>query len=91
MPTTSSCLICGERDDLSTVRVDGATEPLCADHHAALGADAEREFVDRDELLAHPSLDRRDGPDRRGQERRMFPRPEGRRLGRGRRADDPRI
>ena len=89
MPSASSCLFCGEKEDLVAVPVDDAPAHLCAAHHAALGADADRTFTDRDELLSHPALDRRAGDDRRGQERRMFPRPEGRRLGLGRRASDP--
>ena len=89
MPTTSSCLICGGRDDLMEICVDETTEHLCAEHRAALGADGRRVFTERNALLSHPALDRRGGADRRTQERRMFPRPEGRRLGLGRRATDP--
>ncbi|MEQ9318071.1 MAG: hypothetical protein RIF41_02890 [Polyangiaceae bacterium] len=91
MPTTSSCFVCGRNDTLVAVRVDDGTRPLCASHHAALGADADRTFPDEAALLSHPGLDRRDEGERRAQERRMFPRPEGRRRDRGRRADDPRV
>lgn len=88
IPNEHRCLVCARREPLRGVVVDGRQILLCAEHHAALG-EASEALSDLAGLMARPGLDRRSGRDRRRRERRMFPRPEGRRLGMGRRASDP--
>lgn len=97
------CAVCGgpagRGGRLSRVIIQGRSLDLCR-VHAAVVAAARPEtfdemlalFASADADLAAQSLERRAGPDRRAQvDRRAFPpRPEGRRLNGGRRAEDPR-
>lgn len=68
-----------------------AEEPmlLCPDHHARLGDRRPDSYADLVSFFEETGLDRRQGRRRRQQRRQFPPRPEGRRMGGGRRADDP--
>jgi hypothetical protein len=81
------CAICHSHAQLSEVVVAGKPTLLCGAHREAVGDAAS--FEDLAAALA--AIDRRAEArsDRREQERRMFPRPEGRRMGGGRRDGDP--
>jgi len=81
-----TCLLCGRRDGLRRIATAEGDAFLCSEHAQQLSDHA----ADLASVLERLGIERRKGGDRRQGERRMFPRPEGRRLSRGRRATDPR-
>jgi ribosome-binding protein aMBF1 (putative translation factor) len=88
------CLICGSDGDLHGVVIEGRQILLCEAHRDSADSAASSSATSSPaEALARlgtqPGVDRRRRGDRRQRERRMFPRPEGRRLGAGRRVEDP--
>lgn len=95
-----SCPVCGESDP-SRVReivVEGREIFLC-ETHAGIVVRARPETLEevrdllREQVKAGGQAERRSPVDRRdptSPDRRVFPRPEGRRMGYGRRATDPR-
>ncbi len=88
MSDTPRCAVCPEPEAHARIFVGGEPMFVCTAHAELLGAQVftEREaFAARLEALG---LEPRKRRERRRGERRMFPRPEGRRLGDGRRADD---
>lgn len=84
MSSRPQCAVCPETAALRGIIVAGAELFLCSIHEQKLGARTPESFEQLAQLLAT----RRASPDRRRGERRAFPRPEGRRLNDGRRAED---
>lgn len=103
MSSTPKCAVCPETAPLHGILVAGAALLLCEAHQRKLGGRAPETFDELAALMAAPNAaapnedeitgaqppaQRRRASDRRRGERRAFPRPEGRRLNDGRRADD---
>lgn len=91
-----SCAVCGGGDTngtgMSRVVIQGRSLALCRTHASTVVMAMPKTFEDLRALFAGVTLDEpRSSSDRRAPlDRRMFPpRPEGRRLGIGRRAADP--
>jgi hypothetical protein len=78
------CAICHSHAQLSDVVVAGEPSLLCREHRDAAGDAA----IFDDLAALRAAIDRRAEGDRRDEERRMFPRPEGRRMADGRRDGD---
>jgi len=69
--------------------IEGRRLRLCRDHHALVRAALPRSLKALALALRLPAIERRMHGRRSGYDRRMFPRPEARRMGAGRRATDP--
>lgn len=95
-PPKTPCPLCGESAParVRKVVVDGRDIFLCPTHATIVLRANPASLEELTELIRRESkgTDRRSPIDRRGTQpdRRVFPRPEGRRMGRGRRASDPR-
>jgi ribosome-binding protein aMBF1 (putative translation factor) len=90
--TVGRCEACGEAvvDAVGAVAIEGRELLLCEDDRARLGSPLPRTLRRAQVLLAPSKLERRrHATPRRKLDRRMFPRPEGRRLSGGRRRTDP--
>ncbi len=89
MSARHHCAICPPVDSLVGIVVSRRQLHLCEQHHDLLDGRQPQSFDELAAIFAVPGLDRRAEPDRRVDERRHFPpRPEGRRMGSGRRRDD---
>jgi len=86
------CAVCPETDGLTGVVVAGTELHLCEKHLAKLGDASPASFDDLAVFFATLGADRRQQPDRRVEDRRVFPpRPELRRHNMGRRENDPEL
>lgn len=90
-----SCPVCGESDPsrIQEIVVEGREIYLCQNHAGVVIRAKPATFEQLQGLFREERPERRSPISRRNQDstdRRVFPRPEGRRLGYGRRASDPR-
>jgi hypothetical protein len=86
------CAVCPVTDGLTGVVVAGTELLLCEKHLAKLGDAAPGSFDDLAAFFASLGSDRSSEPDRRTDDRRLFPpRPERRRHNMGRREGDPEV
>jgi hypothetical protein len=86
------CAVCPETEGLTGMVVAGTELLLCEKHVAKLGDASPTSFDDLAVFFATLGADCRSQPDRRTEDRRVFPpRPEGRRHNMGRRDRDPEV